>query len=49
MEVMDHIGVCFANSESHSKNARLMAWYFNFIELEVTWLDEVAEDARGFS
>ena len=47
MEVLDHIGVCFASSESHSKNARLMAWYFNFIELEVTWLDEVAEGLKN--
>ena len=44
---MEHVAVCFDDSECQSKNLRIMAWFFNFIQLEVTWFDEVAEGLKN--
>ena len=46
-EKLEHVAACFESSECQLKNARIMTQYFNFIELEVTWLDEVAEGLKN--
>ena len=43
---MENIAVCFESSECQAKNIRIMMHFFNFIKLEVTWLDEVAEGLK---
>ena len=47
IEALEHVAVCFDDSECQIKNIRIMAWFFNFIQLEVTWFDEVAEGLKN--
>ena len=47
IEALEHVSVCLDDNECQSKNVRIMAWFFNFIQIEVTWLDEVAEGLKN--
>ena len=46
-EVADHFALCFDKRDSLMKSYRMMSIYFNFITVEVTWLDEIAEGLRN--
>lgn len=46
-EAADHFATCFNQSQSLVKSYRVMSVFFNFIEVEVTWLDELAEGLRN--
>lgn len=46
-EALDNVDLVYKSNESLNKHMRIMVCFFNFIELEVTWLDEIAEGLKN--
>ena len=47
MEEMEIISSIFEKEDCLLKNVKIMLWFFNFIKVETTWLDEVAEGIKN--
>jgi len=47
MEEMEIVSSLFESEDCLSKNVRIMLWFFDFIQLETNWLDEVAEGLKN--
>lgn len=46
-EALDNVKVCLGSKESLCAHTCIMVGLFRFIEIEVTWLDEVAEGLKN--
>ena len=46
LEAVENISICFDEDACQQKNLLIMIFFFNFIEIEITWFDEVAEGLK---